>query len=285
MAGLDTDEPCVILVVNRHMRVPDLGTGEALAGDTGRQAGSSGVGVHLVRLGAYHPIQWRIQFFSRIYGTGLYVFEALHNIKKSPDPWTLVFLFLLTLVFITGALNLHGLDRGLLPFRRARGSGVILVHGKKEGLGVPAGGKRHQGGHRVVVAVFLLHGLASTNGDPLHRRVALPRLVRREGDPLARTPLLPRHAQPLALVEAGAPNQAHAGRLGCGVGEEAPARALLARVHKAAAGGNGLALRVLYREDATRAVDAGLGRIQVRRVECGVVKPLDLVRHVLLLSG
>ena len=283
MAGLDADEPRVILVVNRDMHVPDLGAGEALAGDTGRQAGSSGVGVHLVRLGAYHPIQWRIQFFSRIYGTRLYVFEALHIIKKSPHPWTLVFLFLLTLVFtlITGPLNLHG----LLPLRGTCGSGVILVHGEKEGLGVPAGGKRHQGWHRVVVALLLVHGLAPTNGDPLHRRVALPRLVRREGDPLARTPLLPRHAQPLALVEAGAPNQAHAGRLGGGVGEEAPARPLLARVHKAAAGGNGLALRVLYREDAARAVDAGLGRIQVRHVECGVLKPLDLVRHFLLLSG
>jgi hypothetical protein len=32
-------------------------------------------------------------------------------------------------------------------------------------------------------------------------------------------------------------------------------------------------------------VDAGLGRIQVRHVECGVLKPLDLVRHFLLLSG
>ena len=219
-------------------------------------------------------------FFSRIYGTRLYVFEALHIIKKSPHPWTLLFLFLLTLVFITGPLNLHG----LLPLRGTCGSGVILVHGEKEGLGVPAC-KRHQGWHRVVVALLLVHGLAPTNGDPLHRRVALPRLVRREGDPLARTPLLPRHAQPLALVEAGAPNQAHAGRLGGGVGEEAPARPLLARVHKAAAGGNGLALRVLYREDAARAVDAGLGRIQVRHVECGVLKPLDLVRHFLLFVG
>jgi hypothetical protein len=69
------------------------------------------------------------------------------------------------------------------------------------------------------------------------------------------------------------------------VGEEAPARALLARVHKAATRRHGLALRILHREDATRAVDAGLRRIQVRRVECGVLKPLDLVRHVLLFVG
>ena len=82
VTGLDADEPRVILLVNRHMRVPNLGTGEALTGDTGRQAGSSGVGVHLVRLGAYHAIQWRIQFFLRIYGTGLYVFEAPNIIKK-----------------------------------------------------------------------------------------------------------------------------------------------------------------------------------------------------------
>jgi hypothetical protein len=35
----------------------------------------------------------------------------------------------------------------------------------------------------------------------------------------------------------------------------------------------------------TSRVDAGLRRIQVRRVECGVLKPLDLVRHVLLFVG
>jgi hypothetical protein len=32
-------------------------------------------------------------------------------------------------------------------------------------------------------------------------------------------------------------------------------------------------------------MDTRLGRIQVRHVECGVLKPLDLVRHLLCLSG
>lgn len=67
VTGLDADEPCVILVVNRDVHVPDLGAGEALAGDAGRQAGLRGLhGVHLVRLGAYHTIKLRIQFFLRI---------------------------------------------------------------------------------------------------------------------------------------------------------------------------------------------------------------------------
>jgi hypothetical protein len=67
MAGLDADEPCIILVINRDVHVPDLGAGKALAGDAGRQAGLRGLhGVHLVRRGAYHTIKSRIQFFSRI---------------------------------------------------------------------------------------------------------------------------------------------------------------------------------------------------------------------------
>lgn len=67
VTGLDADEPRVIILVNRDVRVPDLGAGEALAGDAGRQAGLRWLhSVHLVRRGAYHTIKSRIQFFLRI---------------------------------------------------------------------------------------------------------------------------------------------------------------------------------------------------------------------------
>ena len=126
----------------------------------------------------------------------------------------------------------------------------------------------------------------------LHGRVALSRLVRREGDALLCAPLLPGKTEAAALVEARSAREAHACRLHDlayavaeriahgALGEEAAPRALLARVHVAAAARHSISVSILHGVDAAGAMHAGLGRVELGSVKCGVLVPLDLAGHL-----
>jgi hypothetical protein len=116
------------------------------------------------------------------------------------------------------------------------------------------------------------------DGRPRDDLVALARLVGREGDALVLAPLLPGEAEVAALV-VGRVHEADAGGLVALRGEVPPPRALLARVHEAAAARNDLVV-LLHREDAARAVDARLGRLELGRVEGGVLEPVDGAGHL-----
>jgi len=130
--------------------------------------------------------------------------------------------------------------------------------------------------------------VALAEADALDRHVALAGLVRRIGNARALAPRLPGEAEAAALVVAGLARQAHAGRLldvlavllDDALGKEAPAGALLARVNIAAAAGRHDARGALTREDAAAAVDAGLRRVQARRVKGNLLVPVDGVGHL-----
>ena len=117
------------------------------------------------------------------------------------------------------------------------------------------------------------------DGEVLDRLVADPRLVGRVGDVLALAPGLPRHLEAAALVEARLAREADARGLHDTLlharGEDAATVALLARMHEVAAAWHDLALGVLDREDAARAVNAGLRALELWRVELGLLEPAD----------
>lgn len=122
------------------------------------------------------------------------------------------------------------------------------------------------------------------DGEVLDRLVADPHLVGRVGDVHALAPGLPRHLEAAALVEASLASEADTRGLRDALlharGEEAAAVALLARMHEVAAAWHDLALGVLDREDAARAVDAGLRALELGRVELGLLEPADGDGHL-----
>jgi hypothetical protein len=139
-------------------------------------------------------------------------------------------------------------------------------------------------GHKAVLRNPRLLSPPATQRLADNRLKGLPRECRREGNLMPLAPLCPGQAQAAALVEAlRSASEAHTGRLLSAViqdacGEKAAASALLAWVDIAAAAREDLAISVLDRKDTASTVNAGLRRVQLRRIPRGILVPLDLLR-------